>query len=95
MIDTSWEAVKIKKKYPELNLDLSQHSYEGRVYRVDAEAAINEVEDKVFERQQIVSVLIELLSIVVGRERAEHGSLLEYYEPKTPHIKKIKLIAAP
>lgn len=95
MTYNDWEAVKIKKKYPELNLDLTQHSYEGRVYRVDAEATIDTITDSHPDTSLVTSVLVELLSVIVGREKAEGGTLLSYDKPQAPHIKKVKLIAAP
>lgn len=95
MTYSDWDVVKIKKKYPELNLDLTQHVYEGRVYRIDAEVTIDTITDGETDISIVTSVLVELLSIIVGKEKAEAGSLLSYDEPEAPHIKKVKLIAAP
>lgn len=89
----------VKDKYPKLNLDLAQEEYAGEVYKVYSSCKFTRVQwEDLFKTEKnymdyTISGLKEILSIVVGKERVENGTI--WQSDFDPFIMEIILVAGP
>jgi hypothetical protein len=85
------DILAVKKKYEHLELDLTQDTYEGVVYRVRVDCVVRDMSED--NGREAGEAMIELLSVVAGKEAAESGTLHCFSE--NANFIRMRLVAAP